>query len=84
MAYEITLEDYNIENANFAILKKILADKPKIRQHELAKELGISVRTLIRWLQRYNLKTRSRKMTVEQAIIDLEELGYEIKPKTII
>ncbi len=56
---ELFLYDYNLRDANIELIKKLFEDKPDINKYQCAKELGISVRTLYRWLKKYDLLSES-------------------------
>ncbi len=46
----LTLDSYNFKEAKAAVVRKLIEDKPTITIEGAAKELGISLRTLHRFI----------------------------------
>lgn len=47
----LVLTSYNLERAQIALVRKLLFDKPYLCRRELAMDLGITERTLNRWVK---------------------------------
>ncbi len=79
----IELFDYNLEDATIAIIRKMIEDNPEISIELGAKNMGISVRTLYRWMKKYDLSfpSKIKKQTIVElkAIQILKSRGYKIK-----
>ncbi len=77
----IRLDSYDLKEAKTAIVKKIIKDKPDISIEGAAKELGISLRTLFRFIHGTDIKfaKKSTQLTEEKAISFLKDKGYKIK-----
>ncbi len=83
MSVIITLEGYNLEEAKIAIVKQLIQDTPDVTVEGAALLLGISVRTLFRFLYvnkdiKFS-KKKFKELTEESAIIFLQTKGYKVK-----
>lgn len=82
----IELEDFNIEKASVKIFVKLTEDKPNLGRKTYANILGISERTIYRWIKKYDLtisKVEKGLLNKEFMINYLIQNGYSVEKKPI-
>jgi len=84
MKTNIELNNWNLEKANIAIVKKLVNEHPFKTQREYADLLGMSERTFYRWLNKYKIKVSdNRKLNdTGKAIRLLENQGFNVQRKS--
>jgi len=85
MKTNIELNNWNLEKANIAIVKKLIDEHPFKTQREYADLLGMSKRTFYRWLNKYEIKiSDNRKLDdTAKAIRLLERQGFNVRRKVV-
>lgn len=85
MKTNIELNNWNLEKANIAIVKKLIDKYPFKTQREYADLLGMSERTFYRWLNKYKIKiSDNRKLNnTAKAIRLLERQGFNVRRKVV-
>ena len=76
----IELENYDLELASIEILKHLISNNPNITRETASKMLGISTRTMFRWIDKYDIafNVRMSARTIS-AINLLKNAGYKIE-----
>ena len=75
---ELIIGSYNIEEASIDLAALLFKDHPARTKEFYAKELGISYRTLYRWIQDGRLKAPFLTKGIQDAIEKLKKAGYEV------
>lgn len=85
MKTNIELNNWNLEKASIAIVKKLIDEHPFKTQREYADLLGMSERTFYRWLNKYKIKiSDNRKLNnTAKAIRLLERQGFNVRRKVV-
>lgn len=58
---KLEFKTYNLEQINILVLKHYILNNPFNGKVKIAKDLGISERTLYRWLKKYKIKVRDNR-----------------------
>lgn len=61
MKIELQLENYNIEKAIVTLITKVSNDYPTYTREQLSNELGISIRTLYRYIKKHDIVLTKEK-----------------------
>ena len=69
---------YNIDNHIECLVRKVFKEKPNLTYPQYAELLGISVRTLDRYLEKFNMKIGKDATKEEKMIHKLKIRGYII------
>lgn len=77
----IELSSYNIELASVKLILELIKDKPGLTTKKYSEILGISERTIYRWIDKYNIPLKKKVTTIGRAMEILEAAGYEISKK---
>lgn len=84
LKFPIEISSYNLDEAYLTIVKHLLNNESHLSNKEMSEKLGISERTLYRYMVSNNLNRKlgknygKRKLTKQNAISLLEGLGYKI------
>lgn len=77
----IELKNYNVDNAIETLTKKCLIDNPHATYLEISILLGISERSLYRYMKKYNITTSPVLRKILKAKELLEKNGYDVTNK---
>ena len=72
------LKTYNLEKTTLQIIKKLVEEYPDKTKTFYAQKLGISERTLFRYIKTYELESIFHNSKISRAINLLSERGYKI------
>jgi AraC-like DNA-binding protein len=78
---KIELEDYNIDKCTIVLIKEFIKNNSKYTYVEMAEALGISERTLYRYINRFDIPIGKNRISLVDALKVLEENGYKIISK---
>lgn len=72
------IKSTKVQELEKTLIKEAITKNPFITKDEIAKQVGVSTRTVYRLLNRYKIIDRKPKMSMEQKCINyLKSIGYQ-------
>lgn len=79
----LEINSYKVEDVVKALIEKLMSENPTFTYKTIAEKLGISERSVYRWMKFYNLPLKRAgaiyKKNTEEMVLYLNSIGYKVE-----